>query len=639
MGKKVLLINMPFAPLSPPQLGIAILQSVLQHNNISCDTRYFTIDYAKRIGLPNYENIVNGAIDYEYLVGEWIFSLALWGDTKLCEKYLSDILFRKVFSQNGKKNSRKDIIEEFSQLIEYEAFNSLSFIQECYETVNWADYSLVGFSSTFQQNVASLALAQIVKKNHPKLKIVFGGANCEDVMGYELISQFKFIDIIVNGEAEEIITPLANQVFNKKSLRDIFGVVYRKDQEGIYPKKIKSNWYHLTPDIGKIPLPNFEDYFRQLKLSKLKIENLQLPLETSRGCWWGEKSQCIFCGLNGKIIEYRKKRSDLAIEEIDKLNQQYNVTKFHAVDCIMDKGYFDSFLNDIAKRNNGYNFFYETKSNLAKSDVEKLSKAGVVFFQPGIESLDTETLKFMRKGVSGSINIQLLKWCKTYSLHPNWNYLINFGNEKDSTFNKISEIIPKISHLTPPLNVSSIRLSRFSPMFIYPEQFGLMNVKHRPEYEYIYKFSSDVLQNLAYNFSYELNSLVSPKTILYFKNEIEKWRKVYKESSLIVFPLDSTSWLVIDSRPIASQPKTILSENDVSILKYCDEAKTISEVQGYLSTVLKMSQLQVAEILDELLVSTFLLKFENKYISLPIFTNKLNFLAKKKLLKRDAVGL
>ena len=32
-----------------------------------------------------------------------------------------------------------------------------------------------------------------------------------------------------------------------------------------------------------------------------------LFLEGSRGCWWGEKHACAFCGLNGRVNVYREK--------------------------------------------------------------------------------------------------------------------------------------------------------------------------------------------------------------------------------------------------------------------------------------------------------------------------------------------
>ncbi|HXP62247.1 hypothetical protein SBA6_970012 [Candidatus Sulfopaludibacter sp. SbA6] len=45
-----------------------------------------------------------------------------------------------------------------------------------------------------QQNVASLALARHLKRSRPDLFILLGGANCEGVMGPELVRR------ILDGE-------------------------------------------------------------------------------------------------------------------------------------------------------------------------------------------------------------------------------------------------------------------------------------------------------------------------------------------------------------------------------------------------------------------------------------------------------
>jgi hypothetical protein len=57
-----------------------------------------------------------------------------------------------------------------------------------------------------------------------------------------------------------------------------------------------------------------------------------------------------------------------------------------------------------------WRLFYEVKANLSHQQLELLARAGVRWVQPGIESLHTEVLRLMDKGVAGWQNIQLLKW-------------------------------------------------------------------------------------------------------------------------------------------------------------------------------------------------------------------------------------
>ena len=64
------------------------------------------------------------------------------------------------------------------------------FLDACLERYRVADYDLVGFTSTFQQNVGSLALAKRIKQRWPHILTAMGGANCEGTMGLELSRSF-----------------------------------------------------------------------------------------------------------------------------------------------------------------------------------------------------------------------------------------------------------------------------------------------------------------------------------------------------------------------------------------------------------------------------------------------------------------
>ncbi len=76
---------------------------------------------------------------------------------------------------------------------------------------------LVGFSSTFQQNVPSLALAQQLKRQQPSLPVLFGGGNCERPMGPALHRNFTFVDYVVSGEAEVAFVGLIDALTGSRS--------------------------------------------------------------------------------------------------------------------------------------------------------------------------------------------------------------------------------------------------------------------------------------------------------------------------------------------------------------------------------------------------------------------------------------
>jgi predicted CoA-binding protein len=60
------------------------------------------------------------------------------------------------------------------------------FVEECASIILRTNAKLVGFTSTFHQNCASLSVAKVIKQNS-NIPIIFGGANCEGQMGEALL--------------------------------------------------------------------------------------------------------------------------------------------------------------------------------------------------------------------------------------------------------------------------------------------------------------------------------------------------------------------------------------------------------------------------------------------------------------------
>ncbi|MCD2506106.1 hypothetical protein LRN57_14440, partial [Staphylococcus aureus] len=87
--------------------------------------------------------------------------------------------------------------------------------------------------------------------------------------------------------------------------------------------------------------PNFDDYFEQLQASPLHGYVIPgLLIETSRGCWWGAKHHCTFCGLNGSGMAFRAKSQARVQQEVSQLAARYRLKRFMAVDNILDNKYF-----------------------------------------------------------------------------------------------------------------------------------------------------------------------------------------------------------------------------------------------------------------------------------------------------------
>ncbi len=279
-----------------------------------------------------------------------------------------------------------------------------------------------------------------------------------------------------------------------------------------------------------------------------------LLFETSRGCWWGERAHCTFCGLNGASMAYRAMNPDRALKQFESLFEfAPRVSRLDAVDNILPKSYLQEVLPFIRTPEN-LSIFYEVKADLSESDVQVLAKARVKIIQPGIESLATSTLKLMKKGTSAFRNLSLLKFCAIYDIEPAWNLLIGFPGEGEEVYRKYINDIPLLTHLPPPTGVYPVRFDRYSPYFMKSEEYGL-DLHPLDYYSLIYPFSEEALSNMAYYFA-DFNigaeyAQTMSRWIGKIKEKIDLWIEAWKNDEVVpelVVYEDGAQTMIRDSR-------------------------------------------------------------------------------------------
>ena len=485
-GQGILLLSLPFVGIERPALGLSLLKAQLQRAGYRCDVRYLTFDLASFIGTEDYR-WVSDDLPYTAFVGDWLFTAALYdADSVRVDRYVDEVL-------RGEWHLTEADISRLYRIRQYCGV----FLSHCLEHIAWSTYKVVGFTSTFTQNIASLALAQQVKAKHPDKVIVVGGGNWEGAMGKALLQRFDFVDFAFSGESDRSFPLFVKDLSRSDlSLKSIPGLTYR-----LRDGTVVTNTPEIINNLDQLPVPDFDDYFRDLEASPIGSDVApRLILETSRGCWWGVKSHCTFCGLNGSAMHYRSKTPGRVMAEFDRMDDRYGVREFEMVDNILDMAYFKTLLPALANRNKHYGFFYETKSNLSQQQVRLLASAGVHTIQPGIESLSDRVLKLMRKGTTALQNVQLLKWCRQYGVRVEWNLLYGFPGERAEDYETMLGLLDKITFLDPPSGYGPVRLDRFSPYHSDPEAFNLTDIAPMKAYRFLYPFDSETLSRIAYYF-------------------------------------------------------------------------------------------------------------------------------------------
>ncbi len=589
----VLLVFMPFGDAVLPSLGLGLLKAGLENRGMTSQVAYYNIAFAKEIGLRLY-SWLSQAAPGSLMLGEWVFSNTAFCKEGAATVDAQDQALFELLSAGGIQDSRGKVQSnaEPNAAQRKIALKSLStyglnphdlqerlikardmaalFTETCARQIASINPRILGFSTTFCQTCSSLAVARRVKETMGSKAplVIFGGSNCQGRMGYAILKAFPWIDYACCGEGDQAFVEFASHFLNGTTHPRIQGIPGGNGEgrdEFTVPQPITK--------MDELPFPDFDDYFATLETFGLvgKVPNL-LSVETSRGCWWGERSQCTFCGFNGNAMAFRSKTPERALNELDHLSRRYNCREFFVADNILGLDFFESVFPEIIRRGMKLKPFFETKSNLNRKQILLLREVGVRKIQPGIESLSDHALRLMRKGVSGLQNVLLLRCCREAGIRPFWNWLWGFPDEDPREYEKMLEWIPLLTHLQPPEHCGRIRLDRFSTLFESQRTLGIANVRPSLPYRLIYPLDQETLYGLAYHFDFDyLDGRNPDKYTAELADEILDWITVWcrRFGPPVLTMLDLGARIAFcDTRPIATQRLLMLKGIEAVLYRY-----------------------------------------------------------------------
>ena len=278
-----------------------------------------------------------------------------------------------------------------------------AYLQECANKILAHKPTLLGLSCMFDQTLASVAVAKIVKAQSPETLIALGGYALQGPPGEQVLNAFPWIDCIARGDGEAIIVELAKASVDAMRLENIDGLLVRSHS----PRPQRNINLEVSPD------PDYEDWFADIAALKrdadTEIITGSLPVESSRGCWWGQHKHCVFCGIDEDTLKFRNKSAGKILDMLGTMRSRYGDYELRFSDYILPHSYFDDLLPVLARADSKYRLKCEIKANQSAERMTKLARAGFLEVQPGIESFSSEVLKLMDKGVSGIQNVAILK--------------------------------------------------------------------------------------------------------------------------------------------------------------------------------------------------------------------------------------
>lgn len=608
---RAVLVSMPWATIVRPSLAVGILARICEEEDVEVLSLHANLDMAARIGteaaaILSDERMLYGLADH-------FFACDLYGtdtlDSNQFVKVLGSLNPPGIFR-------RKEYVRQLRDQI------VPAYLDEMTERVLAHNPNFVGFSATFNQVMGSLALAARIKKARPEVIVIAGGACFDGEMGQEYHRALPdALDHVFMGEAEESFREFLRRLQSGDSTDAIPGVTWREGSE------IRLEPGSPLADMSASPAPTYDDYFRQRRELQqtrgLAFQVESLPFESSRGCWWGQNSHCVFCGINDDVMPFREKTVDRVIEEMVGLASRYRVTKLTAADWIISKRQRKEIFQRLADLNYDIDCFYETRVDLPKDEVALMKAAGVTSIQPGIESLSTELLHHMGKGTSRIRVVQFLRWAKEYGIHLSYNILGGFPGEQAEWYLEMADFIPTVIHLQPPVyNLNYVEMHRFSPLFERREAFGVTDFEIRPDYLFNFPEGSVDLKKVGYFFNYRSSTLADPR--LYderVRKALAAWISMHESDAPPTFEyrIGAGFTRVTDTR--AGTARFVdLDGLPQDIVLLCDEAQNPARLKSALAAKYpaEVETGAVEAVVDELVSGGILLREGPLVLTLPI---------------------
>lgn len=545
---KVLLIVPPLAHLSWPSLGVHLLQAVAEAGGHSVGVLYANLWFGARIGALEYANLSNAPGDW--LMGERLFAGPAFGRDGLALAAFEEELAAHNQRTPNRATRYLDHLSDATgkqwahwgtrySLDELSGFAAAAqdLVSELGEAIAAKGYSVVGATTSFDQTNAAIALLGEVKRRSPAVWTLLGGANCEGEMADGLLGLSEHVDRVFAGESEETFSRFLDEL--------------KGDAKDARPELVRGS---PCQELDDLPAPVFDDYFEQLDawLPEMKEDPLWLSYETSRGCWWGEKRHCTFCGLNGLGMGFRKKSPERVLADLKPMLERYPTHYVCMTDNIMPHEYHRTLIPRMKAELPEAHVFYEQKANLTLAQVEGMWEAGIKVIQPGIESLSSPVLRLMRKGVLARQNLALLRYARAVGMTVKWNLLYGFPGDAAVHYAEMLELVPLLHHLSPPNALTHLSIDRFSPYFDEPDAHGLSDIRPLPVYAEVFPEGADVAK-LAYHFqaSWRSGALEAPQLMVELWRAILSWRAAWSEGQPPTLQLTAhgaNQWALLDTR-------------------------------------------------------------------------------------------
>ncbi len=463
-------------------------------------------------------------------------------------------------------------------------------LSETVDNICSSDVKVLCYSLTFGDYNFAFQLFKRVKKKKTNTKIVVGGSMCNPAMTNSIMKICPEIDYIICDDDVNTFKELIQTILLNKSYND--ACVANKNSKAIVSNKIE--------DLNNLPCPDFTDFLSNIEKLHIKKENIIVPYEISRGCWWGEKKPCAMCGYFGYQKKFLIKSPSKVIEDIKQIHKRYGINYIRFTDLVApQKGYIKKL--DVIDQYNMH-FFWELRPNIDEEYISMIRKIGVFYIQIGLESLSTNQLKFIHKGTDAINNIYLLVLLMSYRIRVDWNYLYGFKEDEREWYEEALLIMPNLYHLFPP-TLRQVWINKESRIFIESNKNDLKPIGSKV-------FHSGFPENMEVFYHSDINEDLRDKYIE-LSDAISKWKENFYSGFQLSVIYDDFNGIHI-LRKYENEEHIYLSGFDAELYEFISCPKRVERIKDEFSN----RNIDLEYVLDYFLQKKIAVYLDGKYLAI-----------------------
>ncbi len=340
---------------------------------------------------------------------------------------------------------------------------------------------LLGISIPYPNQMGpSLKLARLIKKELPGVYIVLGGPQvtkfADDLSGHPEI--FTFIDGMLLFEGEGPMGALLEALEKKGDLSKVPNLIYPKGG------RIIQNPVFDPEPMNRLPTPDFQG----MDLDRYLLDEMMLPLITSRGCYWGKCSFCTYREIHTQALELRD--IPLVVEDMKHLSERYQCQSIRLVDDAIPPKRCKALAAGILEA--GVHVKWRCSARLEKgftAEVCRLMRqAGCEKVAFGLESYNQRVLDLMRKGTRVDHVRPILERFNEAGIKTHLNLMIGFPTETREEAEETRRFLEENKQLYSTFGIQTFNLEAGTELDRAPGKFGIAKIYRDEKLQYGFRY-------------------------------------------------------------------------------------------------------------------------------------------------------